>query len=556
MPQSNFIVFATLGAVLVIFIIYLFIYLMDRSPYLGWWTLGWFLYLPVNLLSYLFEIPGLRDIKLLAFCGLFFLLNSICNFIGTLLFLNKRPAKWFFYGLFVIVALLVVSQLTANSVYPLMVVIIIFVGLIRLSAGIALLKISQKGSLLNFLGWAYLLSSTNIGAWSYLYLDGTQRMFVLFIFESILLFLAVGFLMLYIKLTHEGYKQDELMIKYYNIHDKLTGTYNRDYYEDVIKKLENNPHKLPLSLILSDINGLKLVNDTLGHKQGDELLKQTAKLLVEFSRHSDLVVRWGGDEFLVILPCTNWENSLAIAERYRQALDSCQSEPIPLSIAMGVATLNTEGESMEDVFRKAEENMYANKFREGNNNKLAIINALGQLLFDKDYETKEHVDRLESLVRRLSDELELPESQVNNLCLVAKLHDIGKITIPEYILKKPGALDATEWEYMKKHAETGYRLALSTNEFASIAEAILYHHEHWDGSGYPQGLTRYDIPLASRIIAIVDAFDVMIHDRPYKKAMSVQEAVNELGRCSGTQFDPQLVASFIKVLNSNRCFPL
>jgi len=353
--------------------------------------------------------------------------------------------------------------------------------------------------------------------------------------------------MLYIRQTNESYKRNKLHIKYVNIHDKLTGVYNRDFYEDIIQNLVNNSEQIPLSFILCDVNGLKLVNDTLGHKQGDELIKKIANLLASICRKDDLLIRWGGDEFLLILPSTSNGDAQEIATRVREALVLYPPEPIPLSMALGVATITGKGESIEDVFKKAEEDMYTNKLRDGSNTKLAIINALGQLLFKKDYETKEHVDRLESLVREMGFQLDLPESIIENYCLVAKLHDIGKITIPEYILHKPGPLNSSEWECMKKHADSGYRLALSTSEFASIAEAILYHHEHWDGNGYPQGLSGHDIPLSSRIIAIADAYDVMVHNRPYKKAMSKKYALDELIRCSGTQFDPDLVDVFLNV---------
>ncbi|NLI92753.1 MAG: diguanylate cyclase [Peptococcaceae bacterium] len=550
MPGNDIIVFATLGAVLVIFVFYLFFFFLDRSPYIAWWTVGWLLYLPVNFLSYLADHFHDHRVILLLCSGLFFLVNSMCNFIGTKLFVGQKPPLRLFYSLFAITALLFAEQIyrPSFSIHTIILGILVLVGIIRVWAGISLLKISQRGSLLYCLGWAYLLCSSNLGALSFLYLNGISRVIALFFFECIPLFIAVGFLMLYVKQTHENITQDKQQIKYFNIHDKLTGTFNRDYFEDVIKQLENNPEKFPISLIFCDINGLKLVNDTLGHKKGDQVLKKIAALLIDNSRKSDIVVRWGGDEFIVILPCASKHQAYEITSRFREVLNSSPSEPVPLSMAIGVATLSEDSNRMDDVFRKAEENMYANKLKEGNNNKLAIINALGQLLFNKDYETKEHVDRLEDLVRKMGTRLKLSESSINLYCLAAKLHDIGKITIPERILKKQGPLDSGEWEYMKKHAEAGYRLALSANEFASIAETILYHHEHWDGSGYPQGLSGEDILLSSRIIAIVDAYDVMIHDRPYKKAMNKADAVKELYRCSGTQFDPNLVDAFVQII--------
>ncbi|WP_291300551.1 diguanylate cyclase domain-containing protein [Desulfosporosinus sp. BICA1-9] len=539
---------ASLGAIIVIFTFYIFIYFLDRSQYIGWLTIGWFMSFISNFFRYIIEVSSYNNDYLLYVNGLFYIISNLCIFKGTLLHVNMKPPKWLISGGLVFILNIIIGLFILHVQVLSIIATLFFVGVIRFWAGILLLKSSTRGSIQYCLGWSFILLSTNFGPLSLTFLDGKIKFIIYFAYQVVALSLAIGFLMLYIKQTNESYKQDEQHIKYFNIHDKLTGVYNRDFYEDIIQHLVNNSEQIPLAIILCDVNGLKLINDTLGHKQGDELIKKVANLLASICRKDDLVVRWGGDEFLVILPSTSNGNAKEIATRVRAALALCPPEPIPLSMAIGVATLTNQGESIEDVFNKAEEDMYTDKLREGNNTKLAVINALGQLLFIKDYETKEHVDRLESLVREMGLQLDLPESLIKNYCLVAKLHDIGKITIPEYILRKQGPLNSTEWECMKKHAESGYRLALSTSEFASIAEAILYHHEHWDGNGYPQGLSGHDIPLSSRIIAIADAYDVMVHNRSYKKAMSEKDALNELIRCAGTQFDPDLVRVFIKLM--------
>lgn len=546
---SELVMFVSLGAIIVISTFYIFIYFLDRSQYIGWLALGWLMSLLSNFLRYLIEASPNNNEYLLLGNGVFYIISNLCIFSGTLLYVNKKTPKWLIYGTLIIILTLIIGQFCLLTRVPFIIVTLVFIGSIRIWAGIALLKVSTRGSIQYYLGWTFFLWSTNFGPLGLFLLNENIKFFTFFVYEALPLYIALGFLMLYIKQTNESYKQDEQHIKYINIHDKLTGVYNRDFYEDTIQHLVNNSEKIPLSFIFCDVNGLKLINDTLGHKQGDELIKKIANILKLICRKDDLVVRWGGDEFLLILPSTTNDNAKEIATRVRATLALCPPEPIPLSMAIGVATLTTnKGDSIEDVFKKAEEEMYTDKFREGNNTKLAIINALGQLLFIKDYETKEHVDRLESLVREMGFQLNQPESVIKNYCLVAKLHDIGKITIPESILQKQGPLNSTEWECMKKHAESGYRIALSISEFAYIAEAILYHHEHWDGNGYPHGLSGHDIPLSSRIIAIADAYDVMVHNRPYKKAMSEKDALNELIRCSGTQFDPDLVNVFIKLI--------
>lgn len=547
MLSAEFVLFASLGAIIVTFAFYVFIYFLDHSQYIEWLTIGWFMSFISNVFRYIIEVSPYNNDYILYINGLFYLISNLCIFKGTLVYINLKPPKWLIRSVLVYILSIVIGLFIVDVQVLLIIATLLFVGVIRFWVGIVLLKGSTRGSIQYCLGWSFILLSTNFGPLSLLFLDVKIKFIIFFVYQVVALSLAIGFLMLYIKKTNESHKQDEQHIKYFNIHDKLTGVYNRDFYEDIIQHLVNNSEQIPLSIILCDLNCLKLINDTLGHKQGDELIIKIANLLASICRKDDLVVRWGGDEFILILPRTSNGNAKEIATRVRAALVLCPPEPIPLSMAIGVATLTNKDESIDDVFKKAEEDMYTDKLREGNNTKLSVINALGQLLFIKDYETKEHVDRLESLVREMCFQLDLPESIINNYCLVAKLHDIGKITIPEYILRKQGPLNSTEWECMKKHAESGYRLALSTSEFASIAEAILYHHEHWDGNGYPQGLVGYDIPLSSRIIAIADAFDVMVHNRSYKKAISEKDALNELIRCAGTQFDPDLVEVFIKV---------
>jgi len=541
---SELLMFVSLGAITVTFIFYIFIYFLDRSQYIGWLTLGWFMGFLTCFFRYLIEFfPAFNNDYFLLVDGVFYIIFNLCIFLGTILYVNKKTPKWLIYAALVLILYIIIGLFILHVQVPIIIVTLLYIGSIRIWAGMALLRDSAKGSIQYYLSWIFFLWSTNYGPLSLFFLNKNIKYIIFFTYEVLPFSISIAFLMLYIKQTAAS----ERHIKYFNVHDKLTGVYNRDYYEDIIQHLVDNSDRMPLSYILCDVNGLKLINDTLGHKQGDELIKKIANFLASICRKEDFVVRWGGDEFLLILPSTSNGNAKEIAASIREALALCPPEPIPLSMAIGVDTLKNQSENIEDVFKKAEEDMYSDKLREGNNTKLAIINALGLLLFKKDYETKEHVDRLESSVREMGLQLDLPESVIKNHCLVAKLHDIGKITIPEHILLKQGPLNSDEWECMKKHSESGYRLALSTSEFANIAEAILYHHEHWDGNGYPQGLSGYDIPLSSRIIAIADAYDVMIHNRPYKKAMSEKDALNELIRCSGTQFDPDLVEVFIKV---------
>jgi putative nucleotidyltransferase with HDIG domain len=192
--------------------------------------------------------------------------------------------------------------------------------------------------------------------------------------------------------------------------------------------------------------------------------------------------------------------------------------------------------------------MYENKLSESRSSKSNIVQGLINVLDTKSSETKEHALRMTKLAFDFGEKLGLTESDQNRLSLLATLHDIGKINISESILNKADKLTDQEWEIMKKHTEQGYKIASSSEEFASVAEEIFSHHENWDGSGYPRQLKKKEIPYLARIISLIDAYDVMTYERPYSKAMSKEEAIKEIKKCSGTQFDPELAAKFIEML--------
>ncbi|MFW6029939.1 MAG: HD-GYP domain-containing protein, partial [Halanaerobiales bacterium] len=172
------------------------------------------------------------------------------------------------------------------------------------------------------------------------------------------------------------------------------------------------------------------------------------------------------------------------------------------------------------------------------------VQGLINILEVKSYETKEHALRMTKLAFEFGEKLNLSNSELNRLSLLSTLHDIGKITIPEKILKKPAKLTAEEWVILKEHSERGYKIAAASEEFAAVAEDILSHHERWDGSGYPNGLEGKNIPYLARIISVIDAYDVMTHDRPYSSAISEAEALKEIKKCAGSQFDPELAKKF------------
>ncbi len=342
----------------------------------------------------------------------------------------------------------------------------------------------------------------------------------------------------------------EERLRFLSFHDILTGLYNRTFFQEELRRLDTS-RSLPLGILMGDVNGLKLVNDVFGHEEGDRLLVEAGKILKMSCRKEDIIARWGGDEFIILFPNVTEETLNNITKRIYDNFQTSKSLKIPLSISIGYAIKYRPEEDIEDIIRKAEDNMYQRKLAESRKIRESIMNFLIDAFYSNTYESLEHIEEIELLSTKFGKALGLNGKDLEDLILTARLHDIGMITVPKEILKKD-RLSQEEWEIIKKHTSAGYRIALSTPEFASIADYILCHHERWDGTGYPQGLTDNNIPLISRIISIVDAFISMRSKRPYRKAKSTEEAIEELKRCSRSQFDPDLTKIFIeKVLNDD-----
>ena len=342
-------------------------------------------------------------------------------------------------------------------------------------------------------------------------------------------------------------KQMEERLREMSIYDSLTGIYNRNFFEEELKRLSDGRYN-PLGIIICDIDGLKLVNDTLGHQSGDKMLANTAELLQHCFRSSDIIARIGGDEFAILLTGTSKNRVEQMVQRLRESVeDQNKNNPeTPLSISLGYTVSDATTEVLS-LFRKADNRMYREKIQKEKSPRSAIVQALTRSMQARDFDTEGHCQRLERLSGFLARSISLPQGRMNDLFLLARFHDLGKVGIPDHILFKPGSLTDEEWSQMREHCEIGYRIASSVSELAPIADLILKHHEWWNGLGYPQGISGREIPLPCRILAIVDAYDAMTSDRPYRNAMSQHEAIQELRRCAGTQFDPDLVERFIQI---------
>jgi len=329
--------------------------------------------------------------------------------------------------------------------------------------------------------------------------------------------------------------------------DSLTGLNNRYYLESQLPHFRGEDC-LPLSVIVGDLNGLKIINDSMGHRWGDEVLRQFALILEEVSRPGDIPTRWGGDEFVLLLPRTTTEEAQEICHIIHERAEGRTAAAVSVSVALGCATATSTDSSWEDLFRQAEHNMYQHKMSTAESRRSAMVFSLQQAMAEKSHETGEHARNLQRLAVGLAQRIGPSEGEIVTVSLVALLHDVGKVAIPESVLEKPGPLTPEEWELMKRHAEIGYRIVASSPDLLDVARGVLHHHERWDGTGYPMGLKGGDIPITSRIVALVDAFDAMTSDRAYRKGLCSAEAKAEIAACAGRQFDPFLAKEFLAML--------
>jgi len=351
-------------------------------------------------------------------------------------------------------------------------------------------------------------------------------------------FIGVG-----IDITERKKKETEIYNLSYN--DQLTGLYNRRFYEEELKRLDTK-RNLPLTLVMGDVNGLKLINDSFGHVMGDNLLKKVSEVLRAGCRDDDIIARLAGDEFVIILPKTDAFEAKQIVKRIADLSLDEKVGSVDISISFGYATKNNEKEEIEEIFKSAEDHMYEKKLFESQSMRGKTIKAIISTLHKRSKNEEQHSYRVSELCKSMGEALGLPEYKNEELRSVGLLHDIGKIAIDENILNKVSKLTADELKEINRHSEIGYRMINTVNDMSDIANYVLYHHERLDGKGYPKGLKGNEIPLVSRIIAILDAYDEMTSERSYQKALPREVAIEELKKNAGSQFDSELVNVFIE----------
>lgn len=358
-----------------------------------------------------------------------------------------------------------------------------------------------------------------------------------------------GYVVVFRDVTRRRIRQQQ--IEFLSFHDSLTGLYNRRFFEEELERLDTK-RNWPISIIMCDINGLKLTNDVFGHAAGDELLKGFAAILNKVCRSDDILARWGGDEFVLLLPNTSCAEAETIISRIKKAYASQQFTAMRGSTSLGAACKATEEDGdMKQILALAEERMYLNKAVERDSVQQDIIGTIVNRLHNAGSREREHAETVSALCERLSKRLGLPQKEVRRARDAGYLHDIGKVVLDPKLLNKNYVMSEEDWAEIKKHPIVGYRILNTFDETIDLAEPVLAHQEHWDGSGYPKGLKGEEVPLLARIIALAEGYERLIHDSDNREAYSKEQAISHIRSLSGSQYEPALVDEFVQMIEES-----
>ncbi|TYP53795.1 HD domain-containing phosphohydrolase [Thermosediminibacter litoriperuensis] len=343
-------------------------------------------------------------------------------------------------------------------------------------------------------------------------------------------------------------KKKQTQIKKLNICDELTDLYNRWMFQKELKKLRRTD-ELPVAIIVYDLDGLQLINDVLGYETGDKLLRAFAGILKSSFREKDVAARIGGDEFGIIMRGCDEKAVDSVIKRIAAKIEDFNSkhEDLYLSASVGYSIKYSGIQDVYKVFNEAGNNMYRNKLLMRQTAKNAISLIITRKLRERNSAREGRIERLIKLAEAFGKKLDLSQENMEKFLLLCRYHDVGEISLPQDLLVKKGRITWEEREIWRKHCTAGYRIAIAVPSLSGIADLILSHHEHYDGSGYLFKLRGKEIPFLSRVFAIIDAYEAMTGNRPYRKPLSHEEAVEELKRCAGTQFDPELVKLFTEM---------
>lgn len=346
-------------------------------------------------------------------------------------------------------------------------------------------------------------------------------------------------------------KRNEFRAYYLEDHDFLTGLYNRNY---INKKLNsfNQQELLPLSILVCDIDGLRMINSAYNFQAGDYVIRIIGEIIQTSVKENNIVARMGGGEFMVLAPNTDFNAANRLKQSIKKRISDFSWDTgdylYNISLSIGYATKVSTADDIKITIAHAEEHLNKRKLLNQQSAHSGIVSSIMATLYAKSQETEEHGLRLSNIAKTIGENMGLSTAELDDVVLTAQLHDIGKIGIDDSILNKPGPLNEAEWVEMKRHPQIGYEIVKTAPQLSHVAYYILSHHEWWDSTGYPNGLKGEETPLISRILAVADAYDAMTKDRIYSKAISHEDAVAELIRCAGTQFDPDVVAVFVELV--------
>jgi diguanylate cyclase (GGDEF)-like protein/putative nucleotidyltransferase with HDIG domain len=352
--------------------------------------------------------------------------------------------------------------------------------------------------------------------------------------------------------------------------DAVTGLFNHRAISRLLDEaLQHADAEHPLSVIMLDLNNFKWFNDTFGHPAGDAVLRRTAQLLATSCRQNDLCARYGGDEFVAILPAADAQAARRVAERLDERVRTegfrrkGETEPIPMSITFGIATYPFDSANGNELIALADANLYAAKATKKevsaprdtggahfSTHTLEVLDAMITAINNNDRYTRRHSEDVTEYALLIAAEIGLSPETMRVLRVGALLHDVGKIGVPEEILKKPGQLSAQEFEAMKRHPQLGALICEGVPGLNNIVDIVRSHHERWDGGGYPDGLAGEETPILARLLAVADAFSAMTTSRPYRTGLDWSQALSEIEAGSGTQFDPQMARAFVRAARS------
>jgi len=529
-------------------IIFTLLYIQNREIYLRYWMVTWTIALiglscllgilvsPFFFMLYMFFLS----------ISIYFLLRASYQFFGI-----KMPRYWK-YSVFMIIIWLIISALLRLSELLTVIPWSVFAGIAYIFYGFMFVWYGDSNiSGRMIAGVSYILWGIHVLDFPYLQ---AVPWFIPWGFLIGTIFATgggIGTLYYYFEIKNKQLLRIEEELKYLSFHDNLTGLFNRNYFEQEIKRREREKRAkkhncTPTGIMICDVDGLKLVNDTLGHERGDALLIEAARIIRSVFPEGCLTARIGGDEFAVLVE----DNEEGVAQAYQNIhrvlrLYNANNPELPLGISVGYA-VDRVSPDLTEVFKEADNNMYREKRKQSQGVRDSIVESLMLALNKKDF-SQSHVEHLQKMILNLSRAIGLTTTSEADLCLFAKYHDIGKVGVMQEILFKPGPLDADEKEKIIRHCEIGYRIAQTASKLSPIADWILKHHEWWNGEGYPLGLKGEEIPVECRILAIADAYDAMTNDRPYSRKLSPKEAEEELKKWAGVQFDPALTELFCQL---------